>query len=379
MCFNKRNAFALICLVCLISHGCATTPTARTIPVSVTSSPSGATIYLQDFIGADKIYVGKTPCTVMVPLEQWKYTLKAELDGYREAYFGFSRTPITIYHFTLEEDVLVKTRREWQQMWGYGQYSGSSTKEISGTPVSIDLTSNQLPSNFTGDNPIATYNMLGKELYKKSEFDTHQQFEGKIESDPEMNKVYAFQMENTFPQFAKYDAEQSTINVVVPIEPVESYMMSGIRNICVVKTITKGTRDTIEGNAFGAIARVTTTRGERYAIALANEYEIAEKKDRRKSVLVEPPILLVYEIHIANIPPETAREIVPNLKLLAICKPVCGGKDSSVTFRTLEYTQATLDNPYRHSFWINCVRVRLYQVWVYDFRTGRVIYKHNCE
>lgn len=70
-----------------------------------------------------------------------------------------------------------------------------------------------------------------------------------------------------------------------------------------------------------------------------------------------------------------AKKYKESLSVLLICKPYI--EDDALTFTSSCHNKPTFDSPIEINDSVLSINVELIEVWIYDFKTGKILYKQN--
>ncbi|NTV05180.1 MAG: hypothetical protein HGA59_01540 [Chlorobiaceae bacterium] len=207
-----------------------------------------------------------------------------------------------------------------------------------------------LPIDFKGTNIITLYNQLDIANSEKNEFETKDAYRKRIQ-DNYPHEIYSFVKVIDYrlgfgDLFFNYDPEKQIMSL---------HYWSYSDGIKILKNNER--RSTYEAsNRFGATTIVTSNHGDVYGITPINK-----KGGMSRNISFK-------------LSPEEAREQKSDLVALIVCK-VCPspGDEPKITHKNTESKQATMDSPYDHVYAQYFINVAIYEVWVFNSKTG-VIY-----
>ncbi len=222
------------------------------------------------------------------------------------------------------------------------------------TSVTFDPAAEALPPNFKGNNIKTIYHSISvKNIFlDKSEYETKAQYEARKKEallkpyigSLRLDSLLAFSVSDLK---TEYDAELQMLKAKVGLLSGQLTLLTDL-----VKKISY-----IGRNAFGVRARVTEKLYFSYDL-LCDNY-----RDLNVSTWSDLVFLLPMSAEIALVNRY-------NLRVLIICKP-----DEPFVQQTISSDKPTLNDPLGIHIKKHILRVKVFGVWIYDSRTGRVLAK----
>jgi hypothetical protein len=240
----------------------------------------------------------------------------------------------------------------------------TDTRKHSFSRLSFDLNLEKLPTGYIGHDIANLHSQLIRKIPKKSEFETLDAYKKKVQLlFP--NQIYAFRAKNNASIYGEnvsfeYDAEKQEMMV-----KVSNSERNGMINYPVFAIDIKrnASRSHIGINAFGVKKQFKKDTGIRYDINVLNpaftSYNFSD-----------------YEKHF-SIPPAKAKSSKVNLAILFIGKLEPENKTGEVASIGLTGKGATIDSPYSYYFETRSLFFKVFQVWVYDIKSGEVLNKER--
>jgi hypothetical protein len=223
-------------------------------------------------------------------------------------------------------------------------------------PVPFDPKTATLPVDFKGTNIMALYNKLSKANPEKNEFETKDAYLKRIH-DNYPYEIYSFVKETDYRLglgnlHCEYDPEKQMMSL---------HYWSYSDGMKIFKN--NKSRSTYEAsNRFGVKTIVTSIRGDVYGITSINKKGGTSRKISFKLSLDE------------------ARVQMNDLVALIVCK-VCPSKGDQpkITHTNTDSSQATMDSPYEDYYTQYFINVTVYEVWVFNSKTGVIYAKEILE
>jgi hypothetical protein len=241
--------------------------------------------------------------------------------------------------------------------------------------VPFDINAEKLPSNYRGTDIAKLYSFLAKKApLRKKEFETTADYEKKIKSVLSDN-VYAFMLDFSsrvgtrfgVSGYLDYNADAQKLKII--IKPDYMYMNNYPREVSprttvIVKEIDKRTRSYIGSNVFGVNRLVKGYSSTQYLVALVNSEMVSSDLNCEVDIL-----------------PDKAKNLINNIGVLLLCKMSLHEKPSLVVtgndliFEDSYSVEATISFPASHFFDRKYINVEALAMWVYNLRTGEIIFK----
>ena len=222
-----------------------------------------------------------------------------------------------------------------------------------GTPLSLDLNATFLPPEYKGDNLNELINKFEK-ISEKDKYETTSNYVSRLQNAVDSNIIYAFEKD--------YYIETISYNADVKELSIDIFNDSTIdgKNYFHISTEIKDSSNYIGTNVYGAMVDVKRISTKETALAV---------DDLTNKVIIK-----------ISIEPEAARKLedkenIGFLFISKIHKP--SGFREPIAFQKYEISKATIDNPKSYFSDIHFLSVDLYQVWVFDKISGKVLAKHN--
>jgi hypothetical protein len=238
-----------------------------------------------------------------------------------------------------------------------------------------------LPAGYTGHDIVALYKRLSKAFPPKDEFESTEAYQRRLQGEYSKD-TFAFLITLGFAIYASYDPDAQNILIEVSAEhvlnldsdlihkPKESSRYnpwSDHETVINVKRIDSASNKYEAGNKLGAKTVVTEHTGKDYGIGLVNNDSFP------------PPEKYRIQQRLRNInlkiSPDEARDLKGNLGVLLICRVRAGGDPPKYFFPSYYHVKPTMDSPTEISFLQYFVKVDLFEIWVFNRRTGSIYAK----
>ena len=230
---------------------------------------------------------------------------------------------------------------------------------LSGTPLSIDLNANYLPPEYKGDNLDELINKFEK-ISIKDEYETTSSHISRLQNAVD-NNIYAFMREIEF-KLIEYNAD------------------SQILSISFIPTFTNSKEHLLYFLISSKLKNTGNYTGEN---AYGVSRDVKEYNEEETALLVNSSINkeAATSINITNIKPEEARKVgglnYMNMGIMYICKIHNPSGLDKIAFEDSDFLKATITRPSEYTITRHFLNVDLYQVWVFDKTSGKVLTKQN--
>jgi hypothetical protein len=247
---------------------------------------------------------------------------------------------------------------EFQASWHENGEKKSESSQLSGTPLSLDLNSTFLSPNYRGDN-------LEKVIKKFEKISIKDKYESTSDYVYRLQKkvndtIYAFvKNDNIFPN---YNADTKILSISIFPSAANIYLEQSSevheRKYLSISSTIKNSSESIGMNAYGAMVDVSNIDTQQTALAVSNS---------------------IYVINIeVSIEPKEARKLgSKNVGLLFVCKLHNPSGLEPIAFQDYESSKATINSPTSVLRDIHFLNVDLYQVWLFDKISGKVLAKKD--
>ncbi len=242
-----------------------------------------------------------------------------------------------------------------------------------GTPLSVDLDAEKLPVPYHGDSSLLPrlYDRFIK-ASKKDEYESKADYANRLGTEID-DKIYAFASEVSVDGFlntVEYDAEEQVLAVTVamislkPLVPMAGMSFGELMESksylrIEISSKYKPLNDYIGANAFGHSVRVSHSVFDNQGLAVANEI---------KTKFLGRTIRIKMQ-------PNEARVLGKNVGMVFICKLHKPRPMEFLAYEDFSHVKPTIDSPSDISSVYHLVMVDLYQIWIYDKGTGRILAK----
>jgi hypothetical protein len=264
---------------------------------------------------------------------------------------------------------------------------------VTSSILPFDIGAEKLPPNYKGADVSRLYSLLVKKAPKgKSEFETKEEYEKRI-SEITFEDIYALKIEEAYDlrglTISTYDAELQVFNIALRAEPLSEYTSNDYRSSLIIRAMNRKSHPYIGSNPYGATFEVRDFTATQYGVAFVNQdafgvsgYDNKYNSDttwtsRRNLDLV------------IKASPDKAKVLKGNIGVLLLCKPALyksgiesyqsyksyRGMGNSLTFEKSDSLKATIDNLESHYYERKYFNVEVLGVWVYDIRTGEVLFR----
>lgn len=265
-------------------------------------------------------------------------------------------------------------------------------KEDAPSGVHFDITADKLPPNYKGTDIVRLYSLLAKKApLKKEEFETTAEYEKKINAGIS-DDIYAFKIDEGTGlhglELSPYDADSQKFQISLETEWLSQYTFEDYRASIIVKSLSKGTDSYIGSNAFGAKRLVTNFKAIQYGLALVNQQNFGSSSYDDNKYNTETPLTSIRKVSLEiQIPPDKARALKSNIRVLLLCKPALYKSDeksslkrgNDLIFENYDSSEATIDSPTSHFYERKYINVEILAIWIYDIRTGEVLSKTQLQ
>jgi hypothetical protein len=223
-----------------------------------------------------------------------------------------------------------------------------------GTPHSIDLNWDAIPKNYKNDNEsfIDVFSRIQNLAKAKDEYETIDNFKSRT-NNLISDEVYAYSV----PFTAMYDANYQKWNIDIASTILEKYTPSRVleKKTLLYQEPLKSGNDYKGVTAFGVVVDVGVSYIRQFVFDCF------------------PPI--TDKIISFNMDSNSARSLgKQNIAVLLISK-IKKGLPSNLATIIEERSKPTLDDPYVFNTTSYELSVELYQIWIYDKKTGKVLAK----
>jgi hypothetical protein len=270
------------------------------------------------------------------------------------------------------------------QTFAAGKGKGKAPKKaVASVEVPFDNDIEKLPAKFRGNNPITIYSALLKNAakYQKSEFETNDAFQEKLERLDESplvgklkyNSTVAIPLLTSFK--SSYDADSKTMTVSIPLTSIQdsdlseaiTYELPGkgmysyapetvSGNAIEVFTTLSESKKYTGSNAFGVKVKITGKLYDTFALAVKNDHNLMNNGG-------------VITLNIP-MPPDKAREAKAAGNILLVGEllyPYLG--------HGTYHSTATINEPVETLDRIRYVAMELTGIWYYSIKNGDVYHK----
>lgn len=255
---------------------------------------------------------------------------------------------------------------------GAPQNSMIASPELKGNPVSVKLDTEKFPHGFRGDSAILPrlFNMLFK-LSKKDEYESQKDYINKLKYEVD-DKIYAFAVDSS--NFSinnlnnvEYNADDQilSINVRMPLTTFTGLIKNESpftsENFRRIEIISKhnSLQDYIGSNTFGNKILVSKSSVDVYGLAVVNRIE-AGLTDKTVKIKLSPI---------------EAKALGKNVGIAFICKRHPPKWPEPLAYQEFSHYKPTIDSPIDVINSYNLVVVDLFQIWIYDRKTGQIVQK----
>jgi hypothetical protein len=244
----------------------------------------------------------------------------------------------------------------------------------------LNLSSTQLPQNYSGNDPVAVFSALAKQSaeQRRGEFETTEQFTTRTSTHATAPLIGTLTKASTFafvlaaaPYYGGvdsiYHADKQTFTITARPSNVlvgeSSDEHSGVTTeeaaVGLMLTFEQGEKQTFTGmNSYGAVTKVEKSKTITYSLAMD-----------KKSPLQVGEADGHFAINVP-VPRGEAPGLKPRLRCLAVV-----ALQKPFTHIYEGHIPATVQSPYEVINITNYIRGRLLDVWVFDYATGVVIAK----
>lgn len=280
--------------------------------------------------------------TVKLKSEFPAYAYKIKFDSGQNAYVGVKQLFVLYGDYLSEEDLEKKEQEKKRQS------EERKAKLRDAIKASIGA---KLSSNYKGNNIEQAYRHLVAKLPVKGEFETTGEYKKKLSSIA-FNEIYAFKIDDDYSQEISYDPDQQQLKLDLQTRTIlDPYYDK--TEIISIKKVGEKVHSYIGTNAFGAKRVIKKFTGVFYGV-LANK-----------------------EVHsvVINMPREEAKRHKNTLKVLLICRVISDDIFVPVAFKGTYYYEPTFSSPTEISYDARVINVELLELWVYNYKTGKILEK----
>lgn len=233
-------------------------------------------------------------------------------------------------------------------------------------PQSFDLKQSKLPPGFKGNSVDYIYQVVDKNVMKKDEFETTREYEERVKKAKAESGIYDSVF--AFPVICSRKGLEFTYDPDRGVEKIDILVKSGCtgsQGAAFLSTheIINSSKSTGQ-NAYGATVEIDQTIQKQCLVNIDN-YEIIRKTQNENIDFGS----LFVSIKLKE-PPEVAREMRKNIKVVFVCKltGTCSRNDS---------TKATISNPYEVFTKIIIVKANLISVITYNEVNGEILFRYD--
>lgn len=249
---------------------------------------------------------------------------------------------------------------------------------------SFDAKVISLPPDYFGHDIVALYERLASAFPPKDEFESTEAYRKRLEGTYPQD-IFAFVLENPLAMVtASYDPDVQSMAVKINADRATNLdgfqdklrrmresktyenLLDYDESVIVTKHISGPTKEYEAGNKLGAKTIVTEHTGREFGIGLINKDSFA--RTEKYSIRRERNINF-------KISPEKGRDLKTNLGILLVCKVKLGGAPPAHSFKSFYHAKPTMDSPTELSFQQFFVNVDLFELWVFNKKTGTVYAK----
>lgn len=211
----------------------------------------------------------------------------------------------------------------------------------------------KLPPNYKGNDFQKIYMKYFKAFSGKKEFEKTQDYTKRLQS-VNLNEIYAFRITDKDNMYIRYDPDNELFEI--SLYRLLSFLISPeTNNLFVLKTTEKKTSTYMGSNAFGAKVAIMKHEAHKYGLHIIGG-------------------ALSYDLHIP-MSINDAKKYKDSLSVLLICKPDI--EDNTLVFMGSHYREPSFGIPLEESYRISVMNVELLEIWIYDFKTGKIFYKQS--
>lgn len=192
----------------------------------------------------------------------------------------------------------------------------------------------------------------------KNEFEKTADYEKRLKAI-NIEDVYAFRIFDKdlgLNAAAAYDPDSERFNVKINTSDIfvgpHNFPIS---SFVALKTTHKFS-SYIGTNAFGAKKEIIKDEGAKEGVHIVNN-------DLSVAISFDMPI-------------KDAKKYKNNVDILLICKPYID-ENNVLSFTGIQSKEPTFDSPIETSYFISGINVELLEIWVYDFKTGKIIHNES--
>lgn len=240
---------------------------------------------------------------------------------------------------------------------------------------SFDTKVISLPPYYFGHDMVAIYERLASAFPPKDEFESTEAYRKRLEGTYPQD-IFAFVLEKTLGMVAVASYNPDVQSMAVEINACKLRRMRESKSyqnlldydetVIVTKHISGPTIEYEAGNKLGAKTIVTEQIAREFGISLINKDSFA--RTEKYSISRERNINF-------KISPEEGRDLKTNLGIVFICKVKLGGEPPAHSFKSFYHVKPTMDSPRELSFQQFFVNVDLFEIWVFNKKTGTVYAK----
>jgi hypothetical protein len=211
----------------------------------------------------------------------------------------------------------------------------------------FDISRSRFPLHYNGHSPVAVYSKVKNVLVGKSEFETNDEYQTRINKDRQSLGLYAFLSLNDVSSgdFEKVSYDADAGELIATISQIHL-------NFVVSITMTSGEKGSYMGqNAFGAKVRVSKREATRCFVNFLN------KLDSLSNIILKLPMSR-----------DEAKRVKDSVKILYVGSPIQTKCDTA-------YWAPDVNYPYATRAEIIYLDMQLKEIWLYNYKTGDILLK----
>lgn len=233
-------------------------------------------------------------------------------------------------------------------------------------PKPFDTGISVLPENYSGVEIISFYNKLSKSIQPKDEFETTDAYNKRVYNGCP-KEMFSFVKTTKYKGggwdsfTSKYSPDDGVLTV--SYGPARYHLTRTGYELGYIKLIRTNERENeyVASNAYGAKTTVSSYHGDEYGIKVINKKAFDTKEFTIK------------------LTPDEARAAKNDVSFLIIGKIEPSDNPLSITATDSNYSSATIDCPVEYFYRLKLVCLKVYEVWVFNKKTGVIYVKQVIE